>query len=150
MSADRSNLDLKNVVTKTGNNQKPPQATTNYKKTTTSNHKRPQTTSNQPKTTTNHQHTTTNYQQTNTNYQQTTKNWKSNVLFLLPTPDNYKDHPDFEKHSLQCQISVYLVGEGGFQLVGPGPTKVSSINTLRDLNERRFQRKYINMYNKYT
>ena len=54
-----------------------------------------------------HKQTTTDYQQTNTNYQQTTTNghpWTSNqksyVLFLLPTPGNYKEHPDFEKHTL--------------------------------------------------
>ena len=76
----------------------------------------------------NHQQTTTDYQQTNTNYQQTTtnghpctSNQKSGVSFLLPGSGNYTEHPDFEKHFLQCQISV-----GKVQVVGRVPTKVSS------------------------
>ena len=85
------------VVTKTGNDHKRPETTS----------KQPQTTSKPPQTNTNHKKMTTNYQQTNTNDQQKTtndhhctSNQKSDVLFLLPTPGNYKEHLDFEKHTL--------------------------------------------------
>ena len=96
------------VVTKTGND-----------------HKRPQTTSKRPQTTTNHQQTTTNYQQTTTNDHPCTLNQKSDVSFLFPTPVNNKEHTNFEKHTLQWQISG---GRGPNRIVGLGPTKVSSIN----------------------
>ena len=53
--------------------------------------------------TTNHQGVTANYQQANTNYYQATtnghpckSNQKSDVLFLLPAPANYNEHPNFE------------------------------------------------------
>lgn len=80
--------------------------------------------------TTNHQQKTTNYQQTNTNYNQTTTNghpWgsnqKSDVSFFPLAPGNYKKHPDFEKHSLQSQISGGGGGLGGGG-VWAGPDKV--------------------------
>ena len=67
---------------------------------TGNDHKRPQTTSKRPQTITNHQQTTTNYQQTTTNDHLCTSNQKSDVSFLFPAPVNYKEHTDFEKHSV--------------------------------------------------
>ena len=91
----------------TTNDHKRPQTTN---KRPTNHHKLPQTMSKRPQTTTKHQQKTTNYQQTNTNYQQTTtnghpftSNQKSEGSFLLPPPGNYKELPDFEKYTLQCQ-----------------------------------------------
>ena len=78
------------VVTKIGNDHKPPQMTTN------------------------HQQMITKHQQTNTNYQQT-------ISFLLSTPDNCKEHPDFEKRTLSVPNKLV-------RIVGWCPTKVSSIN----------------------
>ena len=81
-------FNLINVVTKTGNDHKPPQ-------TTTMEHKRSETPSKQRQTT---RKKTTNYQQTITNGHSCTSNQKADVLFRLPTPGNYKDYLDFERH----------------------------------------------------
>ena len=97
---------IRYAVTKPGNNHKWPQATNNWLQTST-----------------NHQQVTKIYQQTTTNGHTCTSNWKSDILFLLPAPDNYKEHSDFEKHTLQCQISGW-----GVWIVGWDLTKVSSIN----------------------
>ena len=63
------------VVTKTGNNHKPPQTTnkrpqtiTNHLQTTTNDNKPPQTTSNRPQMTTNNKKMATNNHQTEINY----------------------------------------------------------------------------------
>ena len=73
------------VVTKIGNDHKPPanhdkswQIITNHQQTNTN--------------TTIHKQTTTKYQQTNTNYQQTIVNGHPLHTKPIPAPGNYKEH----------------------------------------------------------
>ena len=97
------------VITKTSNDHKHAQTTTNHQETntnhqqTTANHQ--QMTANHQQATTIHQQTTANYQKKATKHQQSTinshtckSNQKADVSFLLPAPGSYKDHLDFEKH----------------------------------------------------
>ena len=121
-ATNKLHIDIRKSIFECDGTSLPKQATT------TNHHERPQ-------TTTNHQQATTNYQQTNTNYQQTTtndhpctSNQKSDVLFLLPLPGNYQEHPDLKKHNFQCQISGEDGGRWWFRTVGWVPTKVSIIN----------------------
>ena len=107
--------------------------TTNHQQNTT-NHQ--YTATNHQQTTTNDQQTTTDNQQMNTRYQQTntighsgTSNQKSDFSLLLPAPSNYKQHPDFEKHTLQCHIS----GEGGG---GRGSEELSGVRQVSSINKR--------------
>ena len=81
------------IVTKTDNDHKRPQTTTNQQQMNMNN--------------TNHTQTTTKYQQTNTNYQKMAtnshlciSNQKCDISFILPALGNYKEHPNFEKHTL--------------------------------------------------
>ena len=129
------------VVTKTGSDHKRPQTITNHHKSPTNNHKT-------PPTTTNHQEATTNdhrrLQNTNIRLQTTNKRTlTTSKRRQIATPAHqikcltfrffflhqviYKEHSNFGKHSLQCQISAG-VGRWMFRVVGRGPTKVSSIN----------------------
>ena len=68
------------VITKTGNDHKQPQPTKNHHKSPANDHKPPE---NDHKPPPGHP---------------CTSNQKADVLFLLPTRSNYKDHHDFEKH----------------------------------------------------
>ena len=99
------------VITQTGNEHKPPQklqtttnhqqTTTNQQQTTTNDHKRLQSVNKRLQATYKRILTTSKRPQTST---PCTLNQKSDVRFLLPASDNYKEHADREKHSLQCQI----------------------------------------------
>ena len=75
------------VTTKTGNENKRAQTSTNHQQTTT----------NHQKMNTNYQQTTANYQQTTPNSHSCTSNQKADVSFLLPECGNYKDHPEFRQ-----------------------------------------------------
>ena len=106
---------LQKVLTKTDNNHKWGQTSTNHQQTTT-NHQ--QTITNHQQTTTKYQQATTNYQQTTTNYQQTTRNGhpcisnqKADVLLLLPAGGNYKDHHDFEIHRESIRGNCLLLSQ---------------------------------------
>ena len=86
-----SKYAFENVVTKTDNNHKRQQTSTNNDKPLKNDRKRPQTTNTRPQATTNHQQMTTDYQKTITNNQYATTNshsctssQKSGVSFLLP------------------------------------------------------------------
>ena len=68
----------------------------------------------------------TNYQQTTTNGHSWTSNQKFDVLFLLPTLGNYKEHQDCKKHLRNSSVPNKW-WEGG-QIVGRVPKKVSSID----------------------
>ena len=83
------------VVTKTGNDQKPPQTTTNH-------HKPAQNTSKRPQTTKNHQRLQTTSKRTlNPSKQpETAVPTHQTISFLFPATGNYKEHPDFEEHTL--------------------------------------------------
>ena len=63
------NLEMKRVVTKKGNNHKPPQTITNDHKLSANDHKPQETTRKRPETTRNYQKTTRNHQQATTNDQ---------------------------------------------------------------------------------
>ena len=58
-----------------------------------------------------YQQTTKNYQQTTTNGHPCTSNQKAEVSFLLPTPDNYKHYPDFEKQRQSVRGNCFLVSQ---------------------------------------
>ena len=93
------------VVTKTEttkNHHKPPQTTTNQHKTPANDYKRPQTTSKQPQTTKNHQRLQTTSKRTlNPSKQpETAVPTHQTISFLFPATGNYKEHPDFEEHTL--------------------------------------------------
>ena len=60
---------------------------------TRNDHKRAQTTTNHQQVTKNHQQTITNYQRTNSNTCASIQ--KADVSFLLPAPGNYEEHLDF-------------------------------------------------------
>ena len=75
------NMTAESVVTKTGNNRKWPQKTTNNPKPLVNDDKLPQ-------TTIKHKKTTTSYQQTTTNHQKTTTNDQIN-LFRIPFIFNF-------------------------------------------------------------
>ena len=99
------------VVTKTGNDQKPPQTTTNQHKTPANDHKPPQTTSKQPQTTKNHQRLQTTSKRTlnPSKRPETVVPTHQTISFLFPAPGNYKVHPDFEEHTLHS-ANKYGVG----------------------------------------
>ena len=99
------------VVTKTGNDQKLPQTTTNQHKTPANDHKSPQTTSKQLQTTKNHQRLQTTSKRTlnPSKRPETVVPTHQTISFLFPAPGNYKVHPDFEEHTLHS-ANKYGVG----------------------------------------
>ena len=100
------------IITKTGNDHKQAQKTTNHQQMTTNNQ---QTTANHQQMNTNNHQMTTNYQQTTTNSDTYTSNQKADILFLVPAPGHYKDYLDFEKDTQLMKgncllLSQYLCG----------------------------------------
>lgn len=57
----------------------------------------------------NHHQTMTNYQQKTTNGHPCKSNRKTNVSFLVPAPDNYKDYLNIEKYMLQVIRNCLLI-----------------------------------------
>ena len=74
---------------------------------TTDHHKPPANDHQPPPTTSKRPQTTINYQKTNTNSHPCTSNQKSDVSFL-PAPDNYKNHTNFEKHTLNINKNYFF------------------------------------------
>ena len=99
------------VITKTSNDHKPPQTTTNHQQKNT-NHKQ---------ITTNHQQTATNQrvfstlQSTRKQPQTTSKQpqtaQKADVSFLLPASANYKDQSNFENHKQSPRGNCLLLSQ---------------------------------------